>query len=32
MINDEEIVKGIKNAIEVSFASDEIKEMLWKEC
>ena len=32
MINDEEILKGIKNAIEVSFASDDIKDMLWKEC
>lgn len=32
MINDEDILKGIKNSIEVSFASDDIKDMLWKEC
>ena len=32
MINDEDILKGIKNSIEVSFASDDIKDMLCKEC
>lgn len=31
MINDDEILQGIKNAIEVSFASDDIKDMLLKE-
>ena len=31
MINDAEILRGIKNAIEVSFASDDIKDMLLKE-
>ena len=31
MINDAEILQGIKNAIEVSFASDDIKDMLLKE-
>ena len=31
MINDTEILQGIKNAIEVSFASDDIKDMLLKE-
>ena len=31
MIDDRDILQGIKNAIEVSFASDDIKNMLWKE-
>ena len=31
MINDDEILQGIKNAIEVSFASDDIKDTLLKE-
>ena len=31
MIDDGDILQGIKNAIEVSFASDDIKNMLWKE-
>ena len=31
MVNDEEIIKGIKNAVQVSFANDDIKNILWKE-
>lgn len=31
MINDMEIFQGIKNAIEVSFANDNIKNVLWRE-
>ena len=31
MISDSDIIQGIRNAIEVSFASDNIKDMLLKE-
>ena len=31
MISDSDIIQGIKNSIEVSFASDNIKDMLLKE-